>query len=59
MDGMTTEDAIFILQKHVDEYHEAEKKRSSSAMVYLPKARLIRAYELAIESMKKDGARET
>jgi hypothetical protein len=55
MNGMTKDDAIYILQKTVDEYHKAEKKGTGDAMLWLPRPRLIRAYEIAIEVMKDGG----
>jgi hypothetical protein len=52
MEGMTKDDAIYILQEWVNRYHEAEKQGKSDAMKLLPRARLIKAYEIAIEAMK-------
>jgi hypothetical protein len=54
MNGMTKDDAIYILQETIDRYHEAEKQGTNSAMLCLPRARLIRAYEITIEAIKRE-----
>lgn len=50
MDGMTLEDAIFILSEPVRKYYEAKNDKER---INLPRARLIKAYELVIEAAKK------
>ena len=50
MDGMTLEDAIFILSEPVRKYHEAKNDKER---INLPRARLIKAYELVIEAAKE------
>lgn len=52
MKDMTKEDAIVILQEYVTKYHNAKNDKER---MWLPKARLIRAYEIAIENMKKEN----
>ena len=50
MEGMTLDDAIFILLEPVIKYHEAKK---DSERINLPRPRLIKAYELVIDAAKK------
>ena len=50
MDDMTLEDAIFILSEPVRKYHEAKNDKER---INLPRARLIKAYELVIEDAKE------
>lgn len=50
--GMTKEDAIQILQQYITKYHEA---KSDKERMWLPRARLIRAYEIAIDALKMGG----
>lgn len=45
---MTKEDAIQILQQYITKYHEA---KSDKERMWLPRARLIRAYEIAIGAL--------
>ena len=55
MKDMTLDDAIFILSEPVRKYHEA---KSDKERVWLPRARLIKAYELVIENAKSVDMRE-
>lgn len=55
MKDMTLDDAIFILSESVRKYHEAEKY---SERINLPRPRLIKVYELVIESAKNVNMRE-
>ena len=50
MKDMTLEDAIFILSESVRKYHEANDDKER---MWLPRAKLIRAYELLIEAAKE------
>ena len=50
MDHMTLEDAIFILSEPARKYHEAKNDKER---INLPRARLIKAYELVIEAAKE------
>ena len=47
---MSVDDAIFILSKWVERFHEASS--SGSDMTWLPRPILIRAYEIAIACMR-------
>lgn len=47
MGGMTLEDAIYIVSNPVKEYHKAKNDRERE---WLPRARLIRAYELLVDA---------
>ena len=49
MKDMTLDDAIFILSEPVRKYHEAKNDKER---INLPRARLIKAYELVIEAAK-------
>ena len=51
MNGMTLEDAIYIVSKPVSEYHKAKNDRERE---WLPRARLIRAFELLLEAAEKE-----
>ena len=50
---MTADDAIFILQDWIDKYHEAESTGKIDDMMWLPRAQLIKAYEIAVGCMVK------
>ena len=50
MKDMTLEDAIFIVSEPVRKYHEAKDDKER---MYLPRAKLIRAYELLIEAAEE------
>ena len=52
MKDMTLDDAIFILSELVRKYHEAKK---DSERINLPRAKLIKAYELVIEAAKNSS----
>ena len=47
MSGMTLEDAIYIVQSPVIAYHAA---KTENDRMWLPRARMIRAFELLLES---------
>lgn len=49
-EGMSVEDAIATLKEHVDRYHAAETEKER---MWLPRARLIRVYEIAIKAMER------
>ena len=49
MKDMTLDDAIFILSESVRKYHEA---KNDSERINLPRARMIKAYELMIDAAK-------
>lgn len=48
---MQIEDAIFILNEVVSKYHNA---KSDKHRINLPRLRMIRAYEIAIDCMKNN-----
>ena len=52
MEDMTLDDAVFILSESVRKYHEA---KNDSERVNLPRAKLIKAYELVIEAAKNSS----
>lgn len=52
MKDMTLDDAIFILSEPVRKYHKAKK---DSERINLPRAKLIKAYELVIEAAKNSS----
>ena len=52
MKDMTLDDAIFILSEPVRKYHKAKK---DSERINLPRAKMIKAYELVIEAAKKSS----
>ena len=52
MEDMTLDDAIFILSEPVRKYHKAKK---DSERINLPRAKLIKAYELVIEAAKNSS----
>ena len=52
MKDMTLDDAIFILSEPVRKYHEA---KNDSERINLPRAKLIKAYELVIEAAKNSS----
>lgn len=49
MEDMTLDDAIFILSEFVRKYHESNNDRER---INLPRARIIKSYELVIEAAK-------
>lgn len=55
MKDMTLDDAIFILSEPVRKYHEAKCDREK---MNLPRAKLIKAYELVIEAAKAVNMRD-
>ena len=55
MEGMTLDDAVFILSEHVRKYHEA---KSDKERINLPRARMIRSYELLIDKVNQPDMRE-
>ena len=55
MEGMTLDDAVFILSEPVRKYHEA---MSDKERINLPRARIIKAYELLINKAKQPDMRE-
>lgn len=55
MKDMTLDDAIFILSEPVRKYHEA---KCDSEKMNLPRAKVIKAYELVIEAAKSVNMRE-
>ena len=59
MSEMTVDDAVFILQEWVNKFHKTRKSGDSIDMCWLPRARLIRAYEIAIDSMKNSMRSES
>lgn len=52
MEDMTLDDAIFILSEPIRKYHEV---KNDSECINLPRARLIKAYELVIEAAKNSS----
>ena len=52
MKDMTLDDAVFILSESVRKYHEA---KNDSERINLPRAKLIKAYELVIEAAKNSS----
>ena len=52
MEDMTLDDAVFILSESVRKYHEA---KNDSERINLPRAKLIKAYELVIEAAKNSS----
>lgn len=52
MEDMTLDDAVFILSESVRKYHEA---KNDSERINLPRARMIKAYELVIEATKNSS----
>lgn len=55
MEGMTLDDAVFILSEPVRKYHEV---KSDKERINLPRARMIKAYELLINKAKQPDMRE-
>lgn len=55
MKSMTLDDAVFILSEPVRKYHEA---KSDKERINLPRARMIKAYELLINKAKQPDMRE-
>ena len=55
MEDMTLDDAVFILSESVRKYHKAKNDRER---INLPRPRLIKAYELVMESAKEGNMRE-
>ena len=55
MKDMTLDDAIFILSEPVRKYHEA---KCDSEKMNLPRAKVIKAYELVIEAAKAVNMRD-
>ena len=55
MEGMTLDDAVFILSEPVRKYHEA---KSDKERINLPRPRMIKAYELLIDKVNQPDIRE-
>ena len=55
MEGMTLDDAVFILSEPVRKYHEA---KSDKERINLPRPRMIKAYELLIDKVNQPDMRE-
>lgn len=55
MKEMTLDDAIFILSEPVRKYHEAKNDRERTN---LPRARIIKAYEIMLNIVKQPDMRE-
>ena len=55
MEGMTLNDAVFILSEPVRKYHEA---KSDKERINLPRPRMIKAYELLIDKVNQPDMRE-
>lgn len=56
MSGMTLEDAIYIVQSPVIAYHAAKNEEDR---MWLPRARMIRAFELLLEAVSTTARVET
>ena len=55
MKDMTLDDAIFILSEPVRKYHKA---KNDSERINLPRARIIKAYEIMLNIVKQPDMRE-
>ena len=55
MEGMTLDDAVFILSEPVRKYHGA---KSDKERINLPRPRMIKAYELLIDKVNQPDMRE-